>query len=331
MFISFSPDESRYATVGDDTALRIWDRETGAMVADSTGSGQAFSGFHEGTAVFTPDGRRVVALRYHNPADDEDLAQDLVVLDASTLAPVGGAPVPVGSTGRMVSVAPDGRQAVVVVSNTDHPDTKVLVVDLETRRIVHSTAVEPLGEPFGGARNNVVAQDGRTVGLGDTVGNVVVVDALTGRVRPRLVAHDGRVESVTFAPDEATFVTTGQDGAVKLWDTATQRLVGSIVPFGPNRRVRASFVSADRVLIVDDTGQILDWDPRPGSWEAYVCKVAGRNFTKTEWSQFFPGQAYRTTCPTSPPIGEVRRAGLEDRIAAFLAVTSPAAGCRRRV
>jgi len=64
-------------------------------------------------------------------------------------------------------------------------------------------------------------------------------------------------ESVTFAPDYATFVTTGQDGAVKLWDAATQRLLGSVLPLGPNQRVLASFLAADRLLIYSDTGDLF--------------------------------------------------------------------------
>ena len=120
--------------------------------------------------------------------------------------------MPIGSAGRMVAVTPDGRQAVVVASSVaDEPaETKVLLVDLETRRIVRSTPVEPGGQPFAGARNNTVAPDGRTVGIGGTLGDVVVVDAVTGEVSPLLHAHDGFVESVTFAPDYATFVTTGR-------------------------------------------------------------------------------------------------------------------------
>jgi WD40 repeat protein len=74
-------------------------------------------------------------------------------------------------------------------------------------------------------------------------GDVVVVDAVTGKVGPLLHAHDDFVESVTFAPDYATFVTTGRGGTVKLWDAATQRLLGSVVPFGPNHRVRVSFLA----------------------------------------------------------------------------------------
>ena len=32
-----------------------------------------------------------------------------------------------------------------------------------------------------------------------------------------------------------------------------------------------------------------------------ACDTAGRNFTQAEWEKFFPGQAYRPTCPRNPP------------------------------
>ena len=54
------------------------------------------------------------------------------------------------------------------------------------------------------------------------------------------------------------------------------------------------------MLIVDDTGEVFEWDPRPDAWEAYACKVAGRNLTKAEWAELFPDQAYRVTCPEFP-------------------------------
>jgi len=109
------------------------------------------------------------------------------------------------------------------------------------------------------------------------------------------------VESITFAPDRATVFTTGRDGAVKLWDATSYELLGSIMPLGPNRRVRASFAADDRVLLAFDTGQIFEWDPRPDAWEAHACEVAGRNFTKDEWAELFPGKPYRTTCREFPP------------------------------
>ena len=128
----------------------------------------------------------------------------------------------------------------------------------------------------------------------------MVVDAVTGELSPLLHAHDDFVESVTFAPDYATFVTTGRDGAVKLWDAATHDLLASVMPLGPNHRVRASFLAADRVQIVYDTGEIFEWDPSPDAWEAHACKVVGRNFTQAEWGELFPDQEYRVTCPGFP-------------------------------
>ena len=57
--MSFSPDGERYVTVADDGRLRVWDRESGALVAVSEDGGRPFGSFHEGTAVFTPDGEAV--------------------------------------------------------------------------------------------------------------------------------------------------------------------------------------------------------------------------------------------------------------------------------
>ncbi len=72
------------------------------------------------------------------------------------------------------------------------------------------------------------------------------------------------------------------------------------MPFGDNHRVRASFLAPDRVMMVDDTGEIFEWDPRPDTWEAHACRVAGRNLTRSEWADLFPGERYRTTCPRYP-------------------------------
>jgi WD40 repeat protein len=252
-------------------------------------------------AALTPDGHNVVALQVSAATKECDSdPDDLVVLDAATLAPVGAA-VPLGYGGRDVSVTPDGRSAIVVVSTGAPGETRVMLVDLAQRRIVRSTPVPEFDRRRNGPRNNTVATNGRTVGLGGTGGDVVVVDAVTGKVSPPVHAHDDFVESITFAPDYQTFVTTGRDGGVKLWDAATQRLLGTLLPFGANHRVRASFLAADRLMIVDDSGKTAEWDPRPDAWEAYACHVAGRNLTKAEWANLFPGQPYRATCSAYPP------------------------------
>ena len=310
LFLSFSPDGQKFLTVSSspDKAggmLRVRDVNTGEVLADSQSSGMVFAKYPRGPmAVFTPDGRRVVAIQVDtidpenvDPGDTENVVESIVVLDADTLAPDGGEPVPIGDFGRAIGVTPDGTQAVVVVSDIQ-PNTDVVLIDLTTRSVVRSTSVELLGEPFPGSRNNSFAADGRTVGLGNNRGDIGVVDAVSGKVTTLPLVHNV-VESEAFAPDGATFITTGQDGAVYLWDAETQHRLGSMTPLGPIR-VRARYLADDQVMLVYGTGEILEWDPRPDAWEAYACKVAGRNLGQAEWAELFPGQAYRVTCPQYP-------------------------------
>ena len=53
-------------------------------------------------------------------------------------------------------------------------------------------------------------------------------------------------------------------------------------------------------MIVDDTGVILEWDPRPDAWEEHACSIAGRNLTNAEWAEWFHDEPYRVTCPNFP-------------------------------
>jgi WD40 repeat protein len=292
--LAFSPNGERFLTVfGDPGVLRVSDANTGVMLAES--EEQTFAAFPPGPkAAFTPDGRRVVAIQ------KKEALEYVVVLDATTLETDGGKPVLIGDWVRAIGVTTDGKEAIVVVSIPEPPDTEVVLVDLTTRRIVRSTPVDVLGDPFQSARNSVVGPDGRTAGLGNLQGDLGIVNALTGDVTTRPRVHNGRIESVAIAPDGNTFITTGLDGAVYLWETATQRLLASMAPLGADQRLRARFITADRVMLAYGTGEILEWNPRPDAWEAYACKVAGRNLTKAEWDELFPGQVYRVTCPQNP-------------------------------
>jgi WD40 repeat protein len=123
---------------------------------------------------------------------------------------------------------------------------------------------------------------------------------VTGKTTPAFHAHDGFVESISFPPDVATFVTAGRDGAIKLWDTKTRALLGAVQPLGENRIVRAWFVGPSRVLIAYATGELYEWDTDADAWEAHACRVAGRNFTKAEWADLFPNRSYHVTCPQYP-------------------------------
>jgi WD40 repeat protein/DNA-binding SARP family transcriptional activator len=273
--------------------LRIWNRETGGPVAEGLTAEPTEEVLF--TAQLTPDGRRL-AVRYL-VEDEGAISSHLDVLDAATLRPVDGAPLALDGTAHSMAFTPDVRTAAVGLTHpgTDEP-VEGLVVDLDERRIDRTVALEELTEP----QTSSIGAGGRTMGFGDPNGKVVIVDTATGEKRPVLQAHNGPVVSISFAPDEDTFVTTGSDGAIKLWETGTSRLLGVVQPLGANRTVRSTFVDEGRVLIYYNTGEIFEWDPRPDSWEAYACRVAGRNLSQAEWAELLPDRPYRSTCPDYP-------------------------------
>jgi hypothetical protein len=45
---------------------------------------------------------------------------------------------------------------------------------------------------------------------------------------------------------------------------------------------------------------LILWDVDPQSWVNRACQIAGRNFTQAEWTQYFPDEPYRITCPQWP-------------------------------
>ena len=91
-------------------------------------------------------------------------------------------------------------------------------------------------------------------------------------------------------------------GRVDVWDTASLQPVGDpvLVPGGAN------LVDPDRpggqrfVTGATSSGETLVWDVDPADWEAAACRIAGRNLTAAEWSQYLPGRPYQVTCPHWP-------------------------------
>jgi hypothetical protein len=66
------------------------------------------------------------------------------------------------------------------------------------------------------------------------------------------------------------------------------------------------------LMYIDSGGNLIQWDLNPEGWVKQLCKVVGRNFTKREWKQYFPGENYFSTqsdatCPQWPLEPEVTK------------------------
>jgi hypothetical protein len=147
-------------------------------------------------------------------------------------------------------------------------------------------------------------------------GGVVVFDARRKRLRHApLEVPEGRVSSVAFGPEgqlAAVYsVVWGPKhpmvdgvfrggGGVVVFDARGQRLLpaplevqeGSLmsVAFGPMGQLATGYGKEGVVL----------FDVDRGSWRRKAGLVANRNFTRLEWTRYFPETSYRRTIRSVP-------------------------------
>jgi len=141
-------------------------------------------------------------------------------------------------------------------------------------------------------------------------GGVVVFDARGERLRPApLEVKEGYVRSVAFGPEGQ--LAAGYDGVifisvggVVVFDARGERLLpaplevkkgGDVrsVAFGPEGRIAAGFG-------VGGVGDVVLFDTDPASWLRKAGQMANRNFTRLEWTRYFPETSYRRAIRSLP-------------------------------
>ncbi len=280
---AYRPDGRQVATVGFDGAVRLWDVETGRLVAEAPGRGSVEN---FGAIAYMPDGAHIVV------ADQDGVVR---VLDARTLEPSGRTLdldiEPVG-----VRATHDGVVAVTSEVFDAGAGTNVVFADLDGGRVLREVHVDS-----GGLRANFSA-DGRLYAYGGFDGRVGVIDVATGKevARTRDPIHDGPVSWVTFSPDSKTLVSVGFDGRVSLSDPTEVVPFARVQPGEPNLRSTATYLEDGHTLVLAyEDGSVLSLETDPAAWEAHACAVAGRNFTRHEWNDAFPDRDYHETCGQS--------------------------------
>jgi WD40 repeat protein len=71
-----------------------------------------------------------------------------------------------------------------------------------------------------------------------------------------------------------------------------------IVQSGPRKIGSVDFHPSGKWLaIAGEDSTIRVWNVDMKELLENACKIAGRNFTKAEWDQYFPEDPYHMTCP----------------------------------
>ena len=123
-----------------------------------------------------------------------------------------------------------------------------------------------------------------------------------------LDVQTGSIYTVAFSPDGKLLVSGGCWGAslgfcvqgqIIVWDTESRKPIGNPLIVAGGEIYKIVF-GADGIMATEGVGKMTIWEMKPSAWEKSNCQRAGRNFTQAEWTEYFPNEEYRQTCPQWP-------------------------------
>lgn len=143
-----------------------------------------------------------------------------------------------------------------------------------------------------------LSHDIQKVILGNYDGSIIIWDINTRQpIGQPIQVYKDEVTSVAITPNEKTLASSNREGVITLTDVSTGKLIGQLQNPYDGNILNLAFNSDGTLLAsVDENGAILLWDMDFDSWVYKVCQQAGRNFTFSEWLQYFPSEEYRKTC-----------------------------------
>ncbi|HWA08059.1 MAG TPA: TIR domain-containing protein [Opitutaceae bacterium] len=240
----FGAGDHRIVTNCDDDRVRIWNADTGALVA--TLDSDLFF-----TLKLSPDGNRFATTsasaiaKVWNVNDGQRIAETTSISDSELLAESGV---------MNATFSPDGTRIVAMTNGG-----KSQVFDSTTGKVV-----SPVLNHDALVRDAQFSPDGRLLVTASADRTAQLWDAQTGAAQGRPLHHELVVWSAAFSPDGKQVATTSWDKTARLWNVADGR--SSVPALRLDAEVLAAQFSPDgsRLLTVSSANTVRLWDVASG-------------------------------------------------------------------
>lgn len=274
--VAWSPDGELLAATNKHSELKVWQVVTGELV------------FHKPRLHDSAAADELAQLSWH--PDGSLLAISTMpswfLLRCSDWTVIRQHDMPLGR-GNDIAWRPDGQRFAVA-------DGETIFIWKPDGEVPEQTLRGHLGPISSVAWNS----DGRQLVSSANPGEVKVWD-LNSPLQPPPISSDDPIESIAWAPDNTTLVTTSPtDGSVSFWETRSGRRVKTeAVPAGPAEVL--AFWSPDRRLVayrteVDQSPEIRIVNGQTGEMHAVLRGDAEDRMFELAWSQDSTKLALRT-------------------------------------
>jgi WD40 repeat protein len=283
--IGFSPDGRLLAITGTDKTVRLWDLANHKVLTTLRGHTDPVTQME-----FSPDGQMLATVGADRTIRLWDLKHHV---QASVLPTSKGRDDTKYGMGA-AKFSPDGRTLATVSFNG-----VLQLWDTQRRSLLATLAGHTQGS------NDIWAiaysPDGRTLAGAGQGKTVRLWDVNRHTAQASLTGPTEGIFDLAFSPDGRMLAGAGLDRSIRLWDMGQRAQyalltsrgepaeVGRNLAFSPDGRTLASQVQGSSTAI-----QLWDTDVQQAIMG--VCRAAGRDLSRQEWSRFIPGLPYQTSC-----------------------------------